>query len=435
MRAYDLIQKKRDGGTLTPEEIRFFIEGYTKGTIPDYQASAFTMAVFFQGMTSEETAAMTMAMADSGDRLSVPGVIGPTVDKHSTGGVGDKTSLVVAPIVASCGITIAKMSGRGLGHTGGTTDKLSAIPGFRVDLSASEIANAVKESGLCITGSSAELAPADKKLYALRDVTATVDSIPLIAASIMSKKIAAGSKNIVLDVKTGSGAFMKKVEDSIRLAKEMVQIGAKQNLKVTAVISNMDVPLGNAVGNSLEVIEAIQTLRNNGPEDFKELCLELSTQMLMLCDKGTKAECQQMAEDALRSGNALRKFKEMVSAQGGDVLAVDDIDRMPKAMFSRTISADKVGYIHHMDAEKVGISAMLLGAGRKTKDDIIDLSAGILLHKKTGCKVQAGDSIAVLYTNNESLLDSAEQEFLRAVKITNEEPQKLPMIFEIITNQ
>lgn len=434
MRVCDLIRKKRDGGTLTTEEIFALVRGYTDGTIPDYQMSALTMAVYFRGMNAQETADLTFAMAESGERLVLPKMQGVFVDKHSTGGVGDKTTLITAPIVAACGGKVAKLSGRGLGHTGGTTDKLSAIPGFRTDLTPNEIAAVVGECGLCVTGSTGELAPADKKLYALRDVTATVDSIPLIAASIMSKKIAAGAQNIVLDVKTGSGAFMKKSADAKALAREMVDIGTHRGLRVTALISNMDAPLGYAIGNTLEVIEAVQTLRGIGPSDLTQLCLQLAAQMLRMCGGGCEEDCLRMASNALYNGLAYERFLWMVRAQGGRTDVLTNTALFRKSRFYRTVRASADGYIRHIDAEKCGIAAMQLGAGRRKKEDSIDCAAGIVLDVKPGFAVSAGDRIATLYAEKEDLFDAAIATLSDAFEIGAAAPKPIPMVIDTVTN-
>ena len=432
MRMYDVIKKKRDGGVLSAEEIRAFVEGYTNGSIPDYQAAALCMAIYFRGMNDEETTELTLAVRDSGEKLDVSGIKGLRVDKHSTGGVGDKTSLVVAPIVASLGLTVAKMSGRGLGHTGGTVDKLEAIPGFCTDLAVSEFERIVNETGVAIVGQSATLAPADKKLYALRDVTATVDSMPLIASSIMGKKLAADDDCIVLDVKTGSGSFMKSVEDSRTLAKLMVAIGKRAGKRISALITDMDRPLGYAVGNSLEVVEAIETLQGKGPEDLLELSLALAAQILFLADKGTLAECRAMAQDAITSGRALETFARMVEAQGGNAEYIYHPENFAKAPYVREVKVEKDGYIAAVNTEQYGLASLLLGAGRNTKEDKIDLSAGYLLKKKTGDAVQAGDTLAVLYASREELFDAAERTLLNATTITAEAPEKRPLIFEVI---
>ena len=432
MRMYDVIKKKRDGGVLSSEEIRAFVEGYTNGSIPDYQAAALCMAIYFRGMNDEETTELTLAVRDSGEKLDVSGIKGLRVDKHSTGGVGDKTSLVVAPIVASLGLTVAKMSGRGLGHTGGTVDKLEAIPGFCTDLAVSEFERIVNETGIAIVGQSATLAPADKKLYALRDVTATVDSMPLIASSIMGKKLAADDDCIVLDVKTGSGSFMKSVEDSRTLAKLMVAIGKRAGKRISALITDMDRPLGYAVGNSLEVVEAIETLQGKGPEDLLELSLALTAQILFLAEKGTLEECRAMAQDAITSGRALDTFAKMVEAQGGNAEFIYHPENFQKAPYVREVKVNKDGYIASVDTEKYGLASLLLGAGRNTKEDVIDLSAGYLLKKKTGDAVKAGDTLAVLYASREELFDAAERTLLNATTITTDAPEKRPLIFEII---
>ena len=432
MRMYDVIKKKRDGDALSSEEIRAFVEGYSKGEIPDYQAAALCMAIYFRGMSDEETTELTLAVRDSGERLDTSRIKGLRVDKHSTGGVGDKTSLVVAPIVASLGLTVAKMSGRGLGHTGGTIDKLEAIPGFCTGLPVDEFERIVNETGIAIVGQSATLAPADKMLYALRDVTATVDSMPLIASSIMGKKLAADDDCIVLDVKTGSGSFMKDLEDSRTLAKLMVAIGKRAGKRISALITDMDRPLGYAVGNSLEVVEAIEALQGKGPEDLVELSLALTAQILFLAEKGTLEECRAMAQDAITSGKALETFAQMVKAQGGDPEYIYHPEKFATAPYSREVKVKQSGYIASVDTEKYGLASLLLGAGRNTKEDEIDLSAGYMIQKKTGDYVNAGDTLAVLYTSNEALLDAAERTLLNATTITAEAPEKRPLIFEVI---
>lgn len=432
MRMYDIIHKKRNGGELSGDEIRFFVEGYTNGSVPDYQAAAFCMAVYFQGMTEKETSELTLAMAESGDKIDLSGIDGFTVDKHSTGGVGDKTSLIVAPIVASCGGKVAKMSGRGLGHTGGTVDKLEAIPNFRTELTPDEFIKQVNNIGLCIVGQTGELAPADKKLYALRDVTATVDSIPLIASSIMSKKLAAGSKGIVLDVKTGSGAFMKTFEESENLAKEMVSIGKSAGRSVTAVITNMDIPLGNSVGNSLEVIEAIKTLKGEGESDLTDVCLTLAAQMLCMVTGEDEKACYAMAKDAIDDGSALNKLCEMISAQGENAGVVDDFSLFKQPKHTVEISSEREGYIEHTDAEKIGLASVILGAGREKKGDPIDSSAGIVLKKKTGDRVEKGDTLAIFYTDDESKIEEAKREFFEAFTFGNKKPPVQKLIYRII---
>lgn len=432
MRMYDIIHKKRNGGELSGDEICFFVEGYTNGSVPDYQAAAFCMAVYFQGMTEKETSELTLAMAESGDQIDLSGIDGFTVDKHSTGGVGDKTSLIVAPIVASCGGKVAKMSGRGLGHTGGTVDKLEAIPNFRTELTPDEFIKQVNNIGLCIVGQTGELAPADKKLYALRDVTATVESIPLIASSIMSKKLAAGSKGIVLDVKTGSGAFMKTFEESENLAKEMVSIGKSAGRSVTAVITNMDIPLGNSVGNSLEVIEAIKTLKGEGESDLTDVCLTLAAQMLCMVTGEDEKACYVMAKDAIDDGSALNKLCEMISAQGGNAGVVDDFSLFKQPKHTVEIFSEREDYIEHTDAEKIGLASVILGAGREKKGDPIDSSAGIVLKKKTGDRVEKGDTLAIFYTDDESKIEEAKREFFEAFTFDNKKPPAQKLIYRII---
>lgn len=430
MRMYDIIRKKRDGGELTTQEIKFFIDGYVKGEIPDYQASALLMAIFFKGMNFQETADLTFAVRDSGQRLDFSAIKGIRVDKHSTGGVGDKTSLVVAPLVASLGVKVAKMSGRGLGHTGGTIDKLEAIPGFRTDLSEEEFLNNVNKIGVCIVGQNKDLAPADKKLYALRDVTATVDSLPLVVSSIMGKKLAADDDCIVLDVKTGSGAFAKSLEDSRTLAKVMVDIGKQAGKKMLALITDMDRPLGNAIGNTLEVKEAIDTLNGHGPEDFTEICVILATNMLYLAGKGSMEECENMVKAAIADKRALDTFKKMVVAQGGDVSFIDNPDKFTTAPHKRSVKAQKSGYIHHVDTEGYGISSLLLGAGRNTKEENIDFAAGIVLKKKTGDYVKEGEELCVMYTSDEKRFEGAVNKFYESTVILSDEPKKRPLVLD-----
>lgn len=427
---YDIIRKKRDGGELTTQEIKFFIDGYVKGEIPDYQASALLMAIFFKGMNFQETADLTFAVRDSGQRLDFSAIKGIRVDKHSTGGVGDKTSLVVAPLVASLGVKVAKMSGRGLGHTGGTIDKLEAIPGFRTDLSEEEFLNNVNKIGVCIVGQNKDLAPADKKLYALRDVTATVDSLPLVVSSIMGKKLAADDDCIVLDVKTGSGAFAKSLEDSRTLAKVMVDIGKQAGKKMLALITDMDRPLGNAIGNTLEVKEAIDTLNGHGPEDFTEICVILATNMLYLAGKGSMEECENMVKAAIADKRALDTFKKMVVAQGGDVSFIDNPDKFATAPHKRSVKAQKSGYIHHVDTEGYGISSLLLGAGRNTKEENIDFAAGIVLKKKTGDYVKEGEELCMMYTSDEKRFEGAVNKFYESTVILSDEPKKRPLVLD-----
>ena len=432
MRIYDVIKKKRDGFELTTEEIEFFINGYVEGSIHDYQASALCMAIFFKGMTERETADLTLAMANSGDTVDLSRFGDKTVDKHSTGGVGDKTTLIVAPIVTSLGCVMAKMSGRGLGHTGGTVDKLESIKGFNVELTPEDFFSQVEKNGVAVIGQSGNLTPADKKLYALRDVTATVDSIPLIASSIMSKKLAAGSHTIVLDVKYGSGAFMKTPEEAQALATEMVKIGNNCGRNTAAVITNMERPLGKNIGNSLEVIEAIEVLRGNGPDDLKAVCLTLASQIVSLCEKISEDDARKMCEGALSSGKAFEKFKEWITSQGGDGSWVESTELFPKAKYKLEIKAEFDGYISKMDAESIGIASVVLGAGRESKDDIIDMSAGIVLNKKTGDKIARGDTLAILYSCNESKFQPAKEKFISAIEISNEKPAEEPLVFKVI---
>ncbi len=432
MRIYDIIKKKRDGFELTKEEIEFFIKGYVDGTVYDYQASALCMAIFFQGMTEKETADLTLAMANSGDTVDLSRFGNKTVDKHSTGGVGDKTTLIVAPVVTSLGCVMAKMSGRGLGHTGGTVDKLESIKGFNVELSSEEFFSQVEKSGVAVVGQSGNLTPADKKLYALRDVTATVDSIPLIASSIMSKKLAAGSHTIVLDVKYGSGAFMKTPEDAEALASEMVKIGNNCGRNTAAVITNMERPLGKNIGNSLEVIEAIEVLKGNGPDDLKEVCLTLASQIVALCEGITEEKARALCEDSLNSGKAFEKFKEWIASQGGQKEWLENTELFPKADYSYDVLAESEGFISKMDAEKIGVSSVILGAGRETKNDVIDMSAGIVLNKKTGDYVKKGDLLATLYSCNKNSFEASKERFLSALEIGNEKPEDEPLISKII---
>lgn len=432
---YDLITKKRDGGALTGEEIREMISAYVDGRIPDYQMSAFLMAVYFQGMTEEETLAMTMAVAHSGDMVDLSAIDGIKVDKHSTGGVGDKTTLVVAPIVAACGVKVAKMSGRGLGHTGGTVDKLESIPGMRTTLSREEFFATVNATGLSVIGQSGNMTPADKKLYALRDVTATVDSIPLIAVSIMGKKLAAGSDCILLDVKTGSGAFMKSVEDSVKLAQEMVSIGENAGKRTVALITDMDRPLGNHIGNSLEVIEAIKTLKGEGPKDLTRVCIDLAANMLYLADKGSIEDCVRLAEQAMKDGSALERLAAMVRAQGGEPEYIRHPEKFATAAFSHEVKAPRDGYITHMDTRGCGIASVMLGAGRETQESSIDYAAGIVLCAKTHEQINQGQTLAVLYTEHEELLKEAEQRFLDSITIEDAPVSPEPLIYARVTRE
>ncbi|MCL2084835.1 MAG: thymidine phosphorylase [Oscillospiraceae bacterium] len=417
MRMYDIIAKKKNGAALSDGEIRFFIDGFTSGDIPDYQAAALLMAICLKGMDAEETAALTGAMARSGDMADLSAIPGVKADKHSTGGVGDKTSIVAGPIAAACGVAVAKMSGRGLGHTGGTVDKLEAIPGMRTAIDAGRFISIVRETGLAIIGQSGNIAPADKKLYALRDVTATVDCVPLIASSIMSKKLASGADAILLDVKTGSGAFMKTTGDAVALAQAMVSIGELNGRRVMALITDMDVPLGSAIGNALEVREAFGTLKGRGPSDLTAICLELSANMLFLAGKGHLDNCRAMAKDALYSGRAFERLTAMISAQGGDASA-----ELPSAPVKKPFKAAADGFITRMDTELCGLASVALGAGRARKDDPIDHAAGIMLERKTGGRVAAGDTLAVLHTSDAGRLSEAEAILSRAIVIGGEPP-------------
>lgn len=433
MRMYDIIMKKRNGQALTKEEIRFFIAGYTKGEIPDYQASALMMAIYFCGMNAEETLELTMAMAESGDMLDLSEIKGIKVDKHSTGGVGDKTSLALTPMVAACGIPVAKMSGRGLGHTGGTIDKLESFAGFTTDISEAQFIENVNGIGISIMGQTADLAPADKKLYALRDVTATVDNMSLIASSIMSKKLAAGADAIVLDVKTGSGAFMKSLDAAEALAGEMVRIGNGAGRKTVAVVSDMDQPLGLTVGNALEVREAIDTLNGRGPADFVELCLTLGAQMLLLGGKAdTQEQAREKLQNAIATGSALHKLAAFVEAQGGDPSLVYHPERLPNAKLIIPVEAPANGFISHIQCQEVGICSLILGGGRETKESVIDLSVGIVLTKKCGDAVSKGEVIAFLHANDEKRAQAAKERFLKAYTFSNVKPEQTPIIHGLI---
>lgn len=433
MRMYDIIQHKRDNKELSGEEIQFFVEEYTAGNIPDYQAAALAMTIFFNGMTPEETAALTLAMAHSGDVMDLSPIKGVKVDKHSTGGVGDKTSLVLGPMVAALGVPVAKMSGRGLGHTGGTIDKLESFPGFQTGIPEQEFFDNVNKIGIAIAGQTGNLAPADKKLYALRDVTATVESIPLIASSIMSKKIAAGADVIVLDVKVGSGAFMKDEESAVKLADTMVRIGDNVGKKTMAVVSDMDEPLGYAVGNALEVKEAIDTLAGNGPQDLYELCLELGSHMVAGAGKAQNcAEAKEMLAGTIKDGSALRKLAELVEAQGGNPEAVYDTELLPKASIEYEYRADTEGYVSRIVCDIVGTSAMVLGGGRENKDSVIDLSVGIVLEAKKGAYVHKGDVLARFYANDENKLSDAVKRFADAYVIEDTKPAGSRLIKKVI---
>lgn len=432
MRIYDIIAHKRDKMELTDEEIRFFVRSYVNDEIEHYHASALLMAIYLNGMTERETVTLTKEMAQSGDMLNLSEIEGITVDKHSTGGVGDKTTLIVAPIVASLGLKTAKMSGRGLGHTGGTIDKLEAIDGFCTSLSPEKFIENVKKHGICVVGQTGDLAPADKKIYGLRDSTATVGSMPLIASSIMSKKLAAGASCIVLDVKTGSGAFMKTPEAAEELSRKMVDIGTKAGRRVAAVISDMDTPLGRNIGNSLEVIEAVEVLKGKGSADLKEVCLVLAGNIVALAEGITADEGYKKASDELESGRAYQKFKEFISSQGGSLAQIENPGLFPKAKYKHDVLASKSGYIAKMNAEMIGSSSVILGAGRVKKDDAIDYSAGIILHKKTCDKVEKGEALATLYTNNRNSINDAERLFLEAITISSNKPQPVPLIYKVI---
>ncbi|SEN20827.1 pyrimidine-nucleoside phosphorylase [Lihuaxuella thermophila] len=420
MSTVELIRKKRDGGTLTTEEIHYLIQGYTKGNIPDYQMAAWAMAVFYRGMSDKETADLTMAMAQSGEQVDLSMIEGIKVDKHSTGGVGDTTTLVLGPLVAAAGVPVAKLSGRGLGHTGGTIDKLESIRGFSTEMEISEFTRLVNKSKIAVMGQTADLTPADKKLYALRDVTATVDSIPLIASSIMSKKIAAGADAIVLDVKTGDGAFMKDEEDAIRLAQAMVAIGKHVDRTTVAVVSDMSQPLGFAVGNAIEVKEAIDTLKGEGPADLTELSLVLGTQMLLLSGKyGSPEDARQTLEQCIRDGSALEKLKEFIAGQHGDPAQIEHPERLPQPKEKIPVPAETEGIVQAIQAEEVGLCAMKLGAGRATKEDPIDHAVGIILHKKIGDPVKKGETLATLYVNQTTALEEVKKRLIRAIHIQN----------------
>ena len=432
-RFVDLIQKKKNGETLTKEEIDFMITDYVAGKIPDYQMSAMLMAIYFNGMENEELAAFTLAMRDSGDLVDLSPIEGIKVDKHSTGGVGDKTTLIVGPIVAACGVPVAKMSGRGLGITGGTLDKLESISGFRIDLSAEEFFETVKKTGISVIGQTGNLAPADKLLYALRDVTATVDSIPLIAASVMSKKLAAGSDKIVLDVTTGSGAFMKNTRDAKKLAKHMVAIGNHAGKETVAILTGMEEPLGFAIGNNMEVKEAIEVLKGDGPEDVKEVSVALAGMMLSLgLENVSHSQGKRMAKKALSSGQAFEKFKEMVQAQGGDIRYVEHPEFFERDAFEGEVLAAEDGFLSGMDTEKIGVAAGLLGAGRETKDSVIDMSAGIYLKKKIGDTVKKGEPIAICYAGTKEKLNRGMAMFESSIRYSKEAPRIPKLIVDII---
>ncbi|WP_105996078.1 pyrimidine-nucleoside phosphorylase [Staphylococcus agnetis] len=432
MRMVDMISKKRDGHALTSEEIKFIIDGYTKGEIPDYQMSSLAMAIYFQDMTDEERAALTMAMVESGDQIDLSDIEGVKVDKHSTGGVGDTTTLVLAPLVAALDIPVAKMSGRGLGHTGGTIDKLEAVEGFHVEISEAEFIKLVNEAKIAVIGQTGNLTPADKKIYALRDVTGTVNSIPLIASSIMSKKIAAGADAIVLDVKTGNGAFMQTVEDAEALAHAMVKIGNQVGRQTMAIISDMNQPLGLGIGNALELKEAIDTLKGEGPEDLTELVLTLGAQMVVLAKKAeTLEEARIKLQEVIDNGAAIEKFKTFLSNQGGDASVVDDPSKLPTAQYTFELPAKTAGVVSEMIANEIGIASMMLGAGRQTKEDDIDLAVGLVLHKKIGDKVEEGESLLTIHANQEDV-EAVKQKLYDNITISDSaETPKL--IYKVIT--
>ncbi|QUM67628.1 pyrimidine-nucleoside phosphorylase [Staphylococcus delphini] len=432
MRMVDIIAKKRDGHALTKEEIEFVVNGYTNDDIPDYQMSSLAMAIFFQDMTDEERAYLTMAMVESGDQIDLSNIEGIKVDKHSTGGVGDTTTLVLAPLVAALDVPVAKMSGRGLGHTGGTIDKLESVEGFHVEISEEEFVKLVNEDKVAVIGQTGNLTPADKKIYALRDVTATVNSIPLIASSIMSKKIAAGADAIVLDVKTGNGAFMKTVEDAEQLAHAMVKIGNQVGRQTMAIISDMSQPLGRAIGNALELQEAIDTLKGEGPEDLTELVLTLGSQMVVLAQKAKDLdEARGMLQEVIDNGKALEKFKTFLSNQGGDASVVDDPSKLPTAQYQFELPAKRSGVVSEMIANEIGIASMMLGAGRQTKEDVIDLAVGLVLNKKVGERVEEGESLLTIYSNSEDV-EQVKQKLYDNITISDhaEQPQ---LIHTIIT--
>ena len=434
MRIYDIIRKKRDNHELSKAEIEFFVDKYSKGEIPDYQASALLMAIYLNKMNKEETVYLTEAMMNSGDVIDLSEIDGIKVDKHSTGGVGDKTTIALAPLVAACGAPVAKMSGRGLGHTGGTLDKLEAIPGFSIEMEAKKFIDSVNKHKIAVCGQTATIAVADKKMYALRDVTATVDNISLIAASIMCKKLASGANAILLDVKTGDGAFMKTLDDSFELAKAMVDIGNGMNRETIGMITDMDEPLGFAVGNSLEVIEAIETLKGNGSKDFVNLCETLGAYMLVLAKTvDTFEEGVEKIREAISSGSSLEKLKVFIENQGGDKRVVDDYSLFPQANIVVPIKAHRSGYISRIEAEEVGVSAMILGAGRETKDDELDLAAGIILNNKVGDYVNEGDILATMYLNKEEKLESAKERFIGAYSIVDEKVEPKKLVYGVVT--
>ena len=432
MRIYDIIAKKRDGFELTDDEIAFFVKGCTEKTIADYQTTALLMAIYLNGMTDREMITLTNEMAHSGELLDLSAIDGITADKHSTGGVGDKTTLIVAPIVASCGVRIAKLSGRGLGHTGGTVDKLESIDGFRVSLTPEEFIQQVNDIGICVTGQTGNLAPADKIIYGLRDATATVGSIPLIASSIMSKKLAAGAECIVLDVKVGSGAFMKTLDEAKELSQKMIDIGKANGRKMAAVLSDMDTPLGKNIGNTLEVMEAVDVLKNGLQSDLTEVCVVLASNILALAKAVSLEEAEKQVRRSLSDGSAYETFKKLVRAQGGDTSLIENTDKFKKAAFYREVPSPADGYISSMNAETIGLASVALGAGRKTKEDTIDYTAGIVLEKKTGEAVKKGDVLARLYTNKDNCLDESERMFLSALDFSEEKSDTKPLIYDVM---
>ena len=432
MRMYDIILKKRANLPLTDEEIRFVIDGYVNGEIPDYQVSALLMTIVFNGMNARELGTLTLAMAQSGNMVDLSNIDGITVDKHSTGGVGDKTTLIIAPLVAACGGKVAKMSGRGLGHTGGTIDKMESIPNLKVSLEKDAFINQVNQIGLAVIGQSEGLAPADKKLYALRDVTGTVDSIPLIASSVMSKKLASGAQAILLDVKVGSGAFMKNIEDARELAKAMVDIGKENGRSVKAILTDMDRPLGHAIGNALEMREVIDTLKGHGPEDLTHECIIMAAHMLVLSHKCDYETALSRVQEALDSGAALERLRMMIDAQDGDSRVIDDESLLAIGKFTYDVTAPQDGYITYMNTEQCGIASVMLGAGRTVKDGPIDYSAGIVMHKKTGDAVSMGERIATLYASDESLFTNAAQTYLAAITIGNTAPKVVDTILDVV---
>lgn len=433
MRMYDIIAKKRDGGTLNREELAFAVNGYVSGEVPDYQMSALLMAIYLRGMTDRETAVLTDVMARSGDMVDLSAIEGIKVDKHSTGGVGDKTTLVITPIVAACGVKIAKMSGRGLGHTGGTIDKMEAVPGTRTALNREEFFRQVNEIGISVIGQSGRIAVADKKMYALRDVTATVGCIPLIASSIMSKKLAAGSDAILLDVTMGDGAFMKNLDDAIELARQMVAIGTANGRRVAALITDMDKPLGQNIGNSLEVAESMAVLQGQGPQDLTEVCLQLAANMLALAGKGSLEDCRAMARAVIADGSAFEKCCQMFQAQGGDTAVLRDPSRFAQAACHHEVAAPADGYIAKNDVEKIGNASVLLGAGRIKKEDAIDFAAGITMHKKLGDYVQRGESLCTFHAGDPALFAAAEEMYLGGLVLADTPPVQPPLVYARVT--